>query len=498
MHASGKMLAKQASSRKVAYFDYIMHLDRAIDAVCQDLHAQGSLEIAGLDLTEAYKRLLYFRYRDSNLLFESFATKAGTPTGKQHFSADIERRLALSLGGPPETMQLCKRTRLLEVARNAKFFVAKRALLTGRVRATKSQVEFLLVPSGGKFFTVLAPLLDRLGAGAAFLGEDVEDRARPRHRAIDYPSHWRLASMSPWPFDPRGYRTLSSLCANLYSAISSCRPRCLVVAEGNSARDAIVGMIGKSLGIPVVCIQHGWSPFMHVGFKNMPYDKFCVWGERFRKVLETENASQLFATTGAHQLNDAQRSSTIRNSVGILLQNVPKKDGRFGLIDEQGWDRSLVMIREVIQKLPVIEFRIRPHPGSQQLDLNALGLDGFSNVKYLRPRQEAITEFFDAVDISISVYSTTLYESLHAGVWPIILDVVGLPTFNPDIATEGLAGLASSSDDLVAQVERFYQSTDWRDRRLRALKSAAPEYFATTGGVALDNMVSCIRGQVDQ
>ncbi len=84
------------------------------------------------------------------------------------------------------------------------------------------------------------------------------------------------------------------------AALEGLRPDCIVVPEGNAPIAELVNQAAKSLSVPTLCIQQGWSPVVHPGFRNMSYSAMCVWGKGFAELLAGRNPNQRFIATGNH------------------------------------------------------------------------------------------------------------------------------------------------------------------------------------------------------
>ena len=90
------------------------------------------------------------------------------------------------------------------------------------------------------------------------------------------------------------------LAEELLSGLKKHKPVVVLVAEGNSPEDSIICEACKLLSIPIYCVQQGWSPIIHNGFRNMSFDDMFVWGEGFKKLLAPFNPKQKFTPTGSH------------------------------------------------------------------------------------------------------------------------------------------------------------------------------------------------------
>ena len=51
--------------------------------------------------------------------------------------------------------------------------------------------------------------------------------------------------------------------------------------------------------ISCLCIQQGWSPIVHNGFRNMSFSAMLTWGEGFAELLRPHNPAQRFVVTGS-------------------------------------------------------------------------------------------------------------------------------------------------------------------------------------------------------
>lgn len=98
------------------------------------------------------------------------------------------------------------------------------------------------------------------------------------------------------------------------------RPNCAVVVEGNAYQDVVTSEACRLLEIPCFCIQQGWSPYIHTGFRNMSFSEMFVWGNRFAEMLRVYNPNQIFTVTGSHaiQLSDLMVKSDFARAIGFF------------------------------------------------------------------------------------------------------------------------------------------------------------------------------------
>ena len=94
------------------------------------------------------------------------------------------------------------------------------------------------------------------------------------------------------------------------------KPKCIVTLEGNAPQDIIALEVAKKLKVPCYCIQQGWAPLIHNGFRNMNFSEYFVWGKEFKNLLRKHNPNQKFFITGSPFLSasNSRKYSKIRNN----------------------------------------------------------------------------------------------------------------------------------------------------------------------------------------
>src|SRR5699024_10609006 len=84
----------------------------------------------------------------------------------------------------------------------------------------------------------------------------------------------------------------------LAAALMLAQCRAVVLAEGNAPEDETLARVGARLGLPTICVQQGWSPLVHTGFRNMSFAAMAMWGEGFGEILAPANPGQHFLAVG--------------------------------------------------------------------------------------------------------------------------------------------------------------------------------------------------------
>src|SRR3954465_2887322 len=127
-----------------------------------------------------------------------------------------------------------------------------------------------------KYLRFVEPVRARLAGPRAGLapvrGHGV--RLPPRPGREDERPKARAVGESLW-----SYPSLMRGFDRVVTALSRMRASRTVVVEGMSPLDEIGSQASKALGIRSICLQQGWSPLVHAGFRGMTHSTMTVWGE---------------------------------------------------------------------------------------------------------------------------------------------------------------------------------------------------------------------------
>ncbi len=340
-----------------------------------------------------------------------------------------------------------------------------------------------------KFVRYLQPVMDRLPVPYAYLGA-LNPAMTPAFARLGVP-HIDLSSLDlPSPRVPRALLDFGELPAwydRIFAALSMLRPRCVVLVEGNAAQDEVVNRACLALGIPTVCVQQGWSPFVHNGFRNMSYTEMAVWGEGFADVLRPFNASQRFTATGHHGLTGVGRASRDGNctpAIGFFLQAAGP------LISEAAWSEFLTLIRRTAETFGSSRIIVRSHPAHDLTDAEVRALS-MPNVQLSHPSAQSLDEVLSNVDIVVSIYSTVLVEGVAVGAIPVVVNLTSMPAYLPDVAGAGVGIEVRDSNSALASIGRLMADEELRRSIAAGAETFRKNFFASNGSPA-DRIASLI------
>jgi hypothetical protein len=327
----------------------------------------------------------------------------------------------------------------------------------------------------GKFAAYLRPVLERLDVPWAYLMATnrelqpcLEAQGLPCLDAVDGRVH------RPAPPGLRGMPEIAAWYDEIYETCRRSRPRCVVLVEGNAPQDEVVNRACARLGIPTVCVQHGWSPFVHNGFRNMSYTSMVVWGRGFAELLRPYNPVQSFDVMGHPQVPataPAAAGRTRRPAAGFFLQ----APGR--LITSAVWDIFLRLIAEQADACPGTDVLVREHPTWPLGGVVREALQRRPNVRVIPPDAEPLSGMLSRIDVAVSIYSTVILESIAAGVVPVVVNLTSMPSYHPDVAGAGAGIEVRSVPEGLAAIRRVLIDREYRNGFDVPLATFRERYF---------------------
>jgi hypothetical protein len=244
--------------------------------------------------------------------------------------------------------------------------------------------------------------------------------------------------------------------------------------------------------VPTICVQHGWSPIVHTGFRNLSFQKMLVWGDLFGELLAPFNSAQKFVVTGLPvpiaRLRRRAPGEPVK-AIGFFLQ----KGGE--AFDDKVWREFLALIDWLAASYPEVDVIVRDHPSTAGLDPDERALLGdHENLKFMNPSSHTLGEVLEVCDIVAAVYSTTLLEAIAVGAIPLICGFGGIPSFWPDLAALGAAIEVHDVAEARQGLDRLINDADFRGALREAGAKLYPRLFASSAKDA----VSVIVGEIER
>jgi hypothetical protein len=453
-------------------FEYTVALTQAIQASTTAVERTNpeAFRYRGAHLRAAVERSLYINLASHEPLMHAYADRSapapelGSWIANRTGAALLEKDPA---GVRPDARAVAARG----------LFAARAAAdrVTGRARVTAStDGPACFVIDHPKYLRFIAPIRERMDATSAVLathgGEGVEQvdawdgDAEPEGRAVG-------RAMWGFPDLLRGFD-------RVLRALSARRASRAVVVEGMSPLDEITSQAARSLGIRSICLQQGWSPFVHAGFRGMTQSHMAVWGEGFRELLEPHNPGVEFAVTGNPVLGAEMTSGRLeeelggRRSVAFFLQS---RSAWIGPEHLEGLHR---LVARTAADLPDIAVLVREHPGAPLGADERERIGSAPNLRMVPAADWSLREVLDAADLAVSIYSTSLLEGAALGTPAVIFNPTSLPPLEPDLVRLGAATRAATVDEGREQIAAALTDPERRAALLEGTAAVRDRYFA--------------------
>lgn len=427
------------------FLPYYLRLNKAIEQFTADAVAQDPwiFRAGRADIRYAAERKLYFALVSSAELYRYFVAKeTRAPVPNVGDLSIWARQIAPYFGGSRPSFG-SPTSPLSRVLRSIHRRYGRAHVRVEGCGPGNPELLFLVIHP--KFVRYLKPIAEATGRPYAFLAIDnsqmgsyLAERGLPRV-LLDMTPESELFTRPLVKILGLEFRTcLFDSCIIQVNAIRRAlrdlAPRCVVVPEGNADIYELVNQAGKSIAIPTVCIQQGWAPIVHPGFRNMSYDRMCVWGKTFADLLLPHNGKQKFSIVGNHMIScERQGDISKRSAIAFFLQNGAH------WITENAWSALLDFIEWTARQFPTHEIRVREHPGEGLKREDAARLGALANVKLMPPAHYPLVDVLSDCRCAVAINSTVVLEAIAGGIVPLILDVCGFGQYNPDVERDGAA-----------------------------------------------------------
>jgi len=244
------------------------------------------------------------------------------------------------------------------------------------------------------------------------------------------------------------------------------RPKAIVLVTSYGKEDLIES--AKSLGIPVIELQHGVIHRYHTGYsfpgkkhrKTTFPDWLFTFGDYWSKSVEYTIDENHVVSTGFPYIDDEKRTiSNVKRKKQILVlsqwtigTDLSKFTAELSKVENLNYN--------IVYKLHPLEYQGWEEKYPWLVD---------ADVEVIHDSKKSLYRLFAESEIQIGVYSTTIFEGLAFGLKTYILDMHGAE-YTEQLIEEGVALKVTSVDDLVKQIRS--------DRKLEKFDS---ERFFRTG-----------------
>src|SRR5450830_11061 len=469
-------------------FDYTQSLCGAIEAYTEQAvrRRRHAFRYRGIQLRYAIERQLYIQGINSPALFERYLEGTGKTLPSLHAlgTDPLESDIAALFGSPAppsRTREPKRHSNVYLMLRRAYAWLRSQARRPHATSIPRLCGDILIHIGNAKFASYLLPVTEKLGKDRysyltcenPALASILENAGHPVTKCpgAAISSHSIFSSPALSPFVQLMHET-----DQILTVLKALRPKTVLVVEGNAPKDAITAEVCRLLGIPCFCIQQGWSPYVHSGFRNMHYTEMLVWGSRFAELLAPFNPQQRFRVTGSHILQrrttEAQdKKRTSRRMFSFFLQ------APCALLGVQAFDDFVDLIEKTAIKHPSIQFVVREHPGYRISDSTRMTLSSRKNIRFSIPAEEGLAKLIDHSELVISVFSTVLIEALALNVVPLICSIGSMTRYCPDLASMNAAMEVYSATEAELLIDQLIAAPEKIDIIRNSLPTVAATFF---------------------
>jgi hypothetical protein len=424
----------------------------------------------------------YFALRDVAELEEAFHGRGTAPRQRTPFlDAALRRILPRGALAPPASLG---RARGLARAGAASLkHLAKRAEALAGSRGAPGE-PILIEIRDPKFIRTLAPALAHLEGqfcfGLSALTPSERELLEGPLRAQGWPTldvplgRYALPGLAGpqlWR-EPRLCREFDHYLAEL-EAVS---PRALVVVEGNGRHDSLAMAAARSRGVRTLCLQHGWPPRLHAAFRRFDeLDRFLCWGPGFGRLLVPMTPGLQTSAVGNPLVPEAPRESVAMGRAPVFFLQ-PTGHG----ISWEALDGFVHLVEACAERGPV---EVRAHPSYPPPAEVMTRLEALPSLRW-RNAPEPLSEVLAGARLTVAIHSTTIHESVAAGILPLVFNPDGLPRLQPDVVAAGAGLEATGVAEAVALVTRACEDPEWLETHASGLEAFRADYFSAGGQAA--------------
>lgn len=283
-----------------------------------------------------------------------------------------------------------------------------------------------------KFLNYAMPLIKYLEKDSFCfqLGSDVdlakliENRG---FRALEIPNYYNFINHITVSKFLADFLDLLNIFDNNFYSLKNKNIKSIVTFEGNAPQDIVILEVAKKINIPCYCIQQGWSPYVHSGFRNMSFTEYFIWGNEFKKQLIRFNPKQIFTITGSTYLKPSVSISKISKikTISFFLQPICLFMNKFS------FENFLKLIISCSENFPDIKIIVKEHPSSKLNNFFKDKLIKNKNITLYESNYWNLNKILESSDITLSVFSSVILESINKNKLPIICSFGAIPKYFP-------------------------------------------------------------------
>lgn len=254
-------------------------------------------------------------------------------------------------------------------------------------------------------------------------------------------------------------------------------PKAIFVLEGCHEDMEAIASLAKVLSIPTICIQQGWPSYIYTRFKDMNYDYFLTWGEKFNNLWSKYNRKTKFIDIG--YLYSVSLKSDL-NSITFFFQSPVI------ILDEEYFEIFVEFCIFCAKSFPNRRIYIREHPEYSILKKHRILLSNNPNVEF--HNDTPLETLFAMTQISVAIFSSTIIESIVHDCIPFVFNPTASPRYTPNLPNEKIGIFANSLNSAKRKIERLDKNPNICKKIIENIKKQKSSYFTSTDLSSLKNI----------
>ncbi|MCF6132708.1 hypothetical protein [Flavobacterium wongokense] len=289
-------------------------------------------------------------------------------------------------------------------------------------KTQKSNADFFVFITNKKFFSYSKPIkeaLEQQGKKVEFLLWDKNDADSNNTDKKHLPKS-DFPSFSKGYFEHHNFTTLVDRANGFLPLLKNKK---LIVIEGDLESQHILGLLGSKNNFETYCLQWGFfgKTATKPGWRNMPFDKFLVWGDFFEANFKPYNPQLNIISCGHPSLKDNE----VFEKGKVILFAVQKKFGEH--ITTQDVLDFIHFAAKTAKQMPDYKIIIRSHPDFEIPQNIQQEYQSVQNIIWHDYKNFSLNQSFDEAKYCVSISSTVSLESIAYGCYPLYVKINELP-----------------------------------------------------------------------
>lgn len=349
-------------------------------------------------------------------------------------------------------------------------------------KSQKTNADFFVLITNKKFFSFIKPVREALeakGKKVEFLLWDKNDseannKIKTHLPKTNFPSFGKSGYFSHHEF--------VTLVDRANGFLPLLKNKKLLLIEGDLESQHILGLLGKRNQFKTYCLQWGFfaKTATKPGWRDMPFDKFLVWGDFFAKNFQTYNPELSIVSCGHPSL----KNNSMTEKGKAILFAVQKEFGDH--ISTEDVMHFIHFAAKIATDMPDYKIIVRSHPDFKIPEKLINEYQLITNIIWHDYKNFSLNQSFDEAKYCVSISSTVSLESIAYGCYPVYLKINNLPLQIHQLLAE------NSKHEHVFDFENFAKGIQHLETQ--NLKTYLADFknnlYKNLGTAAVDSIVS--------